>query len=121
MSKILHADDDSMLRDIVSKSCKYGGFEITSVPNGEAAWDQIQAQCPDLLITDMNMGTTMNGLKLARKCREAGHKFPIIIFSSALDDTQKAECSLLEAPLITLEKPMWGVALIAIIRAMLGK
>ncbi|MBI4343816.1 MAG: response regulator, partial [Candidatus Omnitrophica bacterium] len=55
MTRILIADDDPDLRDILRCVLEPAGFAVTETPDGQAALDAVRAQPPDLLIVDYQM------------------------------------------------------------------
>ncbi len=67
--KLLLVDDEiHILRATEFKLAK-AGFDVRCAGDGVEAWDQIQQDAPDMLITDLNM-PRMDGLKLVKLLRE---------------------------------------------------
>lgn len=64
--KILIADDDSSLRTFISAALSNEGFDVIEADDGEAAWNIIQNQNFDLLLTDIVM-PNMDGVELSTK------------------------------------------------------
>lgn len=84
--KILVADDDRVVRRIVTTKLSGLGYEVFEVQDGQEAVDRLaEDEVPDLLITDQLM-PRMNGLQLVRAVRESGRKelsaLPIIMLTS---------------------------------------
>ncbi|WP_047864033.1 response regulator [Rubrobacter aplysinae] len=82
-ARILVADDDRVVRRIVTVKLSGLGCEIEEAEDGWEALDLLEEEAPDLLITDSLM-PRMNGLQLVRSVREsegfAG--LPVIMLTS---------------------------------------
>jgi CheY-like chemotaxis protein len=50
--KILVADDDWLTRDLLQTYLTNAGCEVTTVADGEQAWEAAQANIPDLALLD---------------------------------------------------------------------
>lgn len=80
-TRILCADDDPALRACFAKLLTRAGYSVTTVADGWQAWETLQSDPYDLLITDHNM-PGLSGLELAGKARCAGLTLPIIVATS---------------------------------------
>ena len=80
MAKILIADDDPHIRQLLAFALEKAGFEVIEAEDGEAALAQAQAAAPDLLVLDLNM-PRLSGLDVCRQLRAKG-ELPILILSS---------------------------------------
>jgi two-component system OmpR family response regulator len=80
MAKILIADDDPHIRQLLAFALEKAGFEVVEAEDGEAALEKAEAAAPDLLVLDINM-PRMNGLDVCRLLR-ARIELPILILSS---------------------------------------
>ena len=80
MAKILIADDDPHIRQLLAFALEKAGFEVVEAEDGEAALEKAEAAAPDLLVLDINM-PRMNGLDVCRQLRARG-ELPILILSS---------------------------------------
>jgi DNA-binding response OmpR family regulator len=70
MQKILIADDDRPIAELISDVLEDEGFETVVCSNGESALQAIQQNpCFDLIILDIMM-PKINGLELCRKIRD---------------------------------------------------
>lgn len=49
---------------------EFGDFELAEACDADAGWTLIQQQTPDLLLLDLMMPGSMNGLALCRKVRQ---------------------------------------------------
>jgi DNA-binding NtrC family response regulator len=69
--KILLADDDADMRELLSIRLKQWGFDVCLASDGEEAREVVEACNPDLVITDVLM-PALSGLDLLR-CLKAGN------------------------------------------------
>jgi sigma-B regulation protein RsbU (phosphoserine phosphatase) len=67
--KILVADDDPVLRNIVTAGLKAGGHEIDACSNGAEAWEAIKANPYPVVVTDWLM-PELDGLQLTQNIRK---------------------------------------------------
>jgi two-component system chemotaxis response regulator CheY len=92
--RILVADDDDLIRKMVSDVLSMHSYIVTSVMDGESAIAHYEKH--DLLITDYNMGLGMTGVELAKKIKERTPEYKIIVMSGNVDSA-KTEKEVLEA------------------------
>jgi len=86
--KILIAEDAEETRDFLKVLLETPLVEVDCVENGLEAWEKIQTECPDIILTDINM-PQMNGIKLAQLAREQYPQLHII-FLTGYDDFEYA-------------------------------
>jgi two-component system alkaline phosphatase synthesis response regulator PhoP len=55
MAKILVAEDEPDIRDLLAFTLKYGGFEVITVANGLEAIEQATKSEPDMILLDVRM------------------------------------------------------------------
>jgi CheY-like chemotaxis protein len=55
MTKILIAEDERDIRDLVAFSLQFGGFQVVQAANGAEAVERAQADLPDLILMDVRM------------------------------------------------------------------
>ena len=66
--KILVADDEPHILQVVSTKLKNAGFEVLTAMDGEEALELAKAELPDLVITDFQM-PIMTGLEFCKRLR----------------------------------------------------
>jgi two-component system OmpR family response regulator len=81
--KILIADDEPNIREVISFALERAGFAIATARNGVEALQQVRRSPPDLIILDIGM-PEMDGLEVCRQIRKAS-EVPIL-FLSARDE-----------------------------------
>lgn len=80
---ILLADDEEMLRDLLSELLEANGYNVVKVNSGQEALNTLNELKIDLAIIDFNM-PGMNGIETITKMREMKFNFPIILSSGSL-------------------------------------
>ena len=53
--RVLVADDEEYIRDLVITALSFSGYEVTTAADGVNALNQIQKTLPDLIVLDVNM------------------------------------------------------------------
>lgn len=83
MTRILVADDDRDIRDLVSLKLRAAGYEVDTAEDGGAAWAAIQAALPDLAILDVMM-PAMDGLEVLTSVRahEATRQLLVVLLTA---------------------------------------
>lgn len=81
MARILIADDDPILRALVSDMLGEVGHGVEEAEDGQQAVDLLLARPFDLLIVDMLM-PNKDGLEVIMETRKSGSALPIIAITS---------------------------------------
>ncbi|MBI5760480.1 MAG: response regulator [Planctomycetales bacterium] len=81
--RILVCDDESHITLAVSMKLTRAGFQVTTASDGQAAWEIIQRDPPDLLLTDCQM-PRLDGIGLCRLIRqhETTRHLPILMLTA---------------------------------------
>lgn len=53
--KILVADDEDVVLEIMAKKIASQGYEVTTARDGQEAWNKIVSELPDVILLDLNM------------------------------------------------------------------
>jgi CheY-like chemotaxis protein len=80
--RILLADDNKTIRDMVSSFLKFLGYEVTLACNGIEALAAFLEHSFDLVLTDLEM-PFMDGLRLAGHIKEKSSDTPVILLTGA--------------------------------------
>lgn len=83
MARILIAEDEPDIRDLIEFTLKYGGHDVVSVSNGEEAYRLAKKLKPDLILLDVRM-PVMSGYeacKLIKNDPETSH-IPVVFLSA---------------------------------------
>lgn len=78
MAKLLIVDDERNLRLVIQREMNRQGHEADVAPDGEAAWEMLEAHDFDVLLCDINM-PRLDGMGLLRRLRESGQNPPEVI------------------------------------------
>ena len=89
---ILIVDDSASIRQVVKINLSTAGHSVVEAVDGQDALTKVQAQKPDLIISDINM-PNMDGLTFVRKLKEnPDYKFiPIIMLTTESQEEKKME------------------------------
>lgn len=68
MPTVLIADDNSDLREILSEVLRLNGFDTLLACDGEHAWDLLQSNKADIVLSDIDM-PHLDGISLFRRIR----------------------------------------------------
>ncbi|QHI69602.1 response regulator [Tichowtungia aerotolerans] len=83
MGYILIIDDDHAVQSVFTQFLKSLGYRTESADNGKDGLDQMLAETPDLIITDIMM-PEMDGLELVTYIRNHNSELPIIAISGGM-------------------------------------
>lgn len=79
--QILIVDDESHTRSLLRDILEPEGYAILEAPDGAEAWDILERQPVDLLITDRSM-PHVSGLELLKKLFQSGRRIPSVMISA---------------------------------------
>ena len=80
-AKVLVVDDEENIRQLLSVSLKFQGYEVETAADGPAALDRCRAAKPDVLVLDVMM-PGMDGFGLLRRLRADGVEAPALFLSA---------------------------------------
>ncbi|MBN1963423.1 MAG: response regulator [Anaerolineae bacterium] len=92
MAKILIAEDEGDIRELVKFTLEYAGHEIILAANGAEAVDLVPQTMPDLILMDVRM-PRMTGYEACRalKADAAVRDIPVVFLSAKGQDTERQE------------------------------
>ncbi len=83
--KILIAEDDIAMREIITHKLGNSGFDVVAAENGKLAFDLIQKHKPALVMLDLMM-PEMDGFEVLKAMRDSKdsvlQKMPVIVLSN---------------------------------------
>ena len=116
---ILLADDDLSTRNLNAEVLTRSGYQVATASDGVEAWQALNEDRYDLLITDHQM-PWVTGLELIQKLRAEAKTLPVILVSGLLPEEEikrhpelRIEATLqkpcqLEVLLDTVRLVLWG-------------
>jgi DNA-binding response OmpR family regulator len=120
MAKVLIADDQPNMRQLVRLTLETGQFEILEAPDGDAALEVARAEVPDLLFLDWTM-PGMAGVEVCRALRQdpatAGIRIVMLTARSQDSDREHAEAMGADD---YITKPFSPIELLEKVRDVLG-
>ena len=83
MAKILIAEDERDIRELVIYSLQFGGFTVVQATNGVEAVEQAQKELPDLILMDVRM-PKMTGYEACRQIKTINtiRDIPVVFLSA---------------------------------------
>jgi two-component system alkaline phosphatase synthesis response regulator PhoP len=83
MTKILVAEDERDIRDLIAFTLRFGGYEVVTAVNGEEAYQLALKEVPDLILTDVRM-PKMTGYEACKliKAEPTLQHIPIVFLSA---------------------------------------
>jgi len=79
--RILVVDDEAAVRDSLSRTLRFEGYEVSVAEDGLAALDQIARDEPDAVILDVMM-PRLDGLETCRRLRADGRLLPVLMLTA---------------------------------------
>ncbi|MHA7220545.1 response regulator transcription factor [Arthrobacter sp. MDT1-48-3] len=118
-AKLLVVDDEPNIRELLSTSLRFAGFDVVAAGNGRDALAAAETHNPDLAVLDV-MLPDMDGFTVTRRLRAAGRHFPVV-FLTARDDTDDKVTGLTVGGDDYVTKPFSLDEVVARIRAVLRR
>jgi CheY-like chemotaxis protein len=89
MARILIAEDEPDIRELVAFTLRFAGHEVTTTANGEEAVQQATQIIPDLILMDVRM-PKMTGYDACRvmKTNPALKDIPVVFLSAKGQDSE---------------------------------
>ena len=89
MARILIAEDEPDIRELVAFTLRFAGHEVTATPNGEEAEKQASQIIPDIILMDVRM-PRMTGYEACRlmKADPLLKDIPVVFLSAKGQDSE---------------------------------
>ncbi|MGD9145046.1 MAG: response regulator [Anaerolineae bacterium] len=87
--KILVAEDEPDIRDLIAITLRYAGYKVLEAIDGEDAVNKAREESPDLILLDVRM-PNMNGYQacILLKAQDSTRGIPIIFLSARGQETE---------------------------------
>ena len=104
--KVLLCDDETHILRAAEIKLSRAGYDVATAIDGQAAWEAIQLDRPDILVTDLQM-PRMDGLELSRRVRESPgtQDLPILMLTAKGFEAAHLELAEKCGVLAVLPKP----------------
>lgn len=121
MTKILIAEDENDIRDLITFTLRFANYDVVTASNGEEAVTQARNEVPDLILMDVRM-PRMTGYEACAAIKlEPNLKNIPIIFLSAKGQDSEIQAGLQAGGVEYLLKPLAPDQLTAHIQAILAQ
>ena len=89
MAKILIAEDERDIRDLITFTLRFAGHDVVAAANGEEAVEKALKEKPDLVLMDVRM-PRMTGYEACKKMKseESIKHIPVIFLSAKGQDSE---------------------------------
>ena len=116
--RILVVEDDEEMRRLNTEVLSRSGYEVDAVEDGAVAWDALEINTYDLVVTDNGM-PKVTGVELLKQLRAARMSLPVIMATRTLPTEEFFRQPWLQ-PAATLVKPYTTEELLAAVKEVLG-
>src|SRR5687768_15985605 len=89
-SRVLVVDDESSIRDLLTKTLALAEYDVDTAPDGRAALERLRLYPYDLLIADLKM-PGLDGLNVIREAKRMKADLPVIIITGYSTETAAIE------------------------------
>lgn len=83
MRKILIAEDERDILDLIMFTLQFGGYDVVPTSNGEDALEMVHKEQPDLILLDVHM-PRMSGYEVCKriKAEDDTRNIPVVFLSA---------------------------------------
>lgn len=121
MTKILIAEDDQDIRELVVLTLQFSGFDVVPVEDGSLAVEKAKSEAFDLILMDVRM-PRMTGYEACRRLKDMDSTKNIpIIFLSAKGQEQEIQTGINAGAADYILKPFAPDTLVNTINKVLSK
>jgi len=87
---ILILDDEASIRDLLAQFLSSSGYQVTPVATASEALKIIRSECPDLVISDLQLEDT-DGLEMIDQLKKESPDTPVILLTGVLFEPEVVE------------------------------
>jgi DNA-binding response OmpR family regulator len=120
MARILIAEDEHDIRELINFTLQYAGHLVITTTNGEQAYETAQRLLPDLILLDVRM-PRMSGYEVCEKIKASAQTRHIpVVFLSAKGQESEVQTGLNAGAVEYIVKPFAPDVLAERVRAILA-
>jgi two-component system phosphate regulon response regulator PhoB len=120
MKRLLIVEDQSEIRMLIQMALEFEGFEVHEAADGDAALALLRTLRPDLLLLDVLMPGSVNGLEVCRRVKaDPAHQGARIVMLSARSQASDRQAGLAAGADAYLVKPFMPSDLVRLIGKLL--
>ncbi len=119
-SKIIIAEDDTVLRDLYLRKFSSDVYDVRTASNGQEALDLIAKDKPNLLLLDINM-PVLDGFGVLEKLPKSERSFPIVMLTNFEDQANRDRGAALGIDDYFVKKDMTIKSLLTMVEGLLAK
>lgn len=119
-ARVVVADDDEVLRELITATLVGAGFEVATAVDGHTAIALIENRLPDLVVLDVMM-PGLSGIQVCRQLRSnpRTQSLPIIMLTARIQAQHESE-GLMSGADLYLSKPFSPRSLLANVQKLLA-
>jgi DNA-binding NtrC family response regulator len=117
---VLVVDDDAVTCDLLSEVFSAEGFRVHTAQNPPSALQLAAASPPDVVVTDLRMGSRDDGLKLLERMRQDHPTVPVVLIT-AFGSIETAIRAVKDGAFDYVSKPFELSALVGVVRRALAR
>ena len=92
MKKILIVEDQADIRKLLRMTLESGAYEVMEVPTADEAWAVAQRNKPDIVLLDMMMPGTLDGLEVCCRIKTSYDlRHTLVVLLTARDSAEDRE------------------------------
>jgi DNA-binding response OmpR family regulator len=88
MTTVLVVDDEPLVRDVVTRYLERDGHRVVTAEDGDRARRIIEREAPSLVLLDVMLPGSTDGLELCRWIR-ASSELPVILLTARVEETDR--------------------------------
>jgi DNA-binding NtrC family response regulator len=81
MAQILIVEDEDDLRAVFAQVLEQAGFDVVEAETADSATWKFESEFPEMLVTDIHLPGTLNGVGLAQMARDRLPGLPILFIT----------------------------------------
>lgn len=119
MKKILIVEDEADIRKLLRMTLESGAYEVMEVPTADEAWAVAQRNKPDIVLLDMMMPGTLDGLEVCCRIKTSYDlRHTLVVLLTARDSAEDREAGFNAGADEYLVKPFSPTRLLQILASL---